>query len=276
MDIVEAIIAIRNNPGVVSSFISAVSRLFDHLIVSHGVFRGTHEVVLVEAQGAEVLDSAGNVFNHMDSLRQSRAALVNREQEIQRGLTFFARFSNTLSFKIREIVRPIVTRSESMRALMDETETKALELARTNGTRLQGVRIGAGGLGPEVARSEASLVSAQLEAQAVQLRARGIEPTILPNAAQASSYLARVRALAVNNKDSAAKMFPVLTAMRVAAQQALRQASIAGRALLSTVLDGLLIALEAVAARIGTTLTTPILIPTEILESLGGGSRTVA
>src|SRR5215472_18242032 len=106
MDIIEAILAIRNNPGEVSTFISAVSRLFDHLAVSRGVFRGTHEVVLAEAQGAEVLDAAGNVFNHMDSLRQSRAALLNREQEIERGLTFFARFSNLLSAKVREIVSP--------------------------------------------------------------------------------------------------------------------------------------------------------------------------
>jgi len=56
--------------------------------------------------------------------------------------------------------------------------------------------------------------------------------------------------------------------MRFAAQNALRQASVIGRALLQTVLDGLIAALEALAVRLGTMLVTPLLMPKDLLEKL--------
>ena len=111
--------------------------------------------------------------------------------------------------------------------------------------------------------------SRQSHAQAAQLTARGIQPKLIPNpTAAAQAYLARVRQQAVDSKDAVARLAPVLAAMRLAAQNALRQASVVGRALLQTVLDGLIAALEVLAARLGTMLVTPLVIPKSLLEKL--------
>jgi hypothetical protein len=277
VDLVQIILEFRQDPRFVTNFVAAVVRLFDHQVVLHGVYQGTHQAVVAEAQGAVLLDSSGAAFNHLGSLQESSRALANRENEIQAGLTRIARVHAPLAKRVREIVQPLLDRSASTRSIMAETEAKAAELARTAPTRLQGVRVGTGGLGPEIARNEAALVSSQLEAQAVQLRAQGIQPTLLPDAGATQQFIQRTRQLAVNERDAVARLTPLLTAMRLAIGRSLAQASAAGRALLSTILEPLNVALGFLASRLGGMLTTPILIPTTLLKSLRlEGDGTVA
>lgn len=238
------------------------------MVTLHGVCRGTQEAVVAEAQGAELLDASGRVFRHLGSLQGSANALANREAEIQSGLTHLARVHAPLGQRVREIVQPLLNHSASTRAIMAETEAKAAELARTAPTRLQGIRLGTGGLGPEIARNEAALVSRQMELQAVQLRARGIQPSLLPDAGATNQFIARTRQLALNNKDSIGRLLPILTAMRLAISRSLAQAGVAARALLSTILEPLDVVLEFLASRLGGMLVTPILVPIQLLKSL--------
>jgi hypothetical protein len=269
-DILEAIEEVRNNPQLAITFIANVIRLARNLVEIHGIFRGTHEAVLAEAQGGQLIDAAGRTVNHLASLQNSRQALANREADIQTGLTQMERISRTLSSAVRDVVKPLLELSRSNRALMDETEAEAANLARTAPSRLEGVPLGTGGLGPEVARDANALVSSQLTAQANQLLARGIDPTLISNATAAEqAYLDRIRDSAVNNQDSIVRLTPVLAAMRLAAQNALRQASFAFQMLLRTVLDGLLTALDALASGLGSSLNNIIIIPTKMLKSLG-------
>jgi hypothetical protein len=275
-DLVDIILEFRQDPRFVTNFVTAVVRLFDHLVVLHGAYQGTHQAVVAEAQGGVLLDSAGTAFNHLGSLQESSTALARRENEIQAGLTRIARIHAPFAQRVREIVQPLLDRSASTRSIMAETEAEAAELARTAPIRLQGVRLGTGGLGPEVVRNEAALVTSQLEAQAAQLQARGIQPTLLPDASSTQQFLQRTRELA-NQRDSITKLTPVLAAMRAAIGRSLAQASAAGRALLSTVLEPLDVALEFLASRLGGMLTTPLLIPKGLLKSLRlEGDDTVA
>ena len=269
-DILEAIEEIRNNPQLAITFIANVVRLARNLVEISGVFRGTHEAVLAEAQGAQLIDAAGRTVNHLESLQNTRQALANREADIQQGLTEMERISRTLSSAVRDVVKPLLELSRSNRALMNETEAEAANLARLAPTRLEGVPLGTGGLGTEVARDANALVSSQLTAQANQLLARGVDPTLISNATAAEqAYLERIRDTAINNQDTVARLTPVLAAMRLAAQNALRQASVALQMLLRTVLDGLIAALDALATRLGSSLNNIIIIPTKMLKSLG-------
>ena len=61
-------------------------------------------------------------------------------------------------------------------------------------------------------------------------------------------------------------MGAILAAMRLALRQALAEAGAAGRALLSTVFEQLLAALELLATRLGGMLVTPLVIPTSVLK----------
>jgi hypothetical protein len=269
-DIFDAIQEVRTNPRLGITFISNIIRLAQNLMEIHGVFRGTHEAVLAEAQGGELIDSAGQVVNHLASLQQSRQTLINREADIQANLTQLERISRTLSSVARDVVKPLLEFSRNNRALMTETEDEAAQLLRTAPTRLQGVPLGTGGLGPEVARDANSLISSQLAAQANQLAARGIDPQLISNATAAEqALLDRIRDQAINNQDTVAKMTPIIAAMRLAAQAALRQAAFAVRMLLNTILDGLIAALDALAASMGSMLVTPLIFPKNMTRFLG-------
>ena len=268
VDLVAFILEIREDPRFVTNFVAAVVRLFDNLVTMHGVYQGTQQAVVAEAQGAVLLDASGTAFNHLGSLQESSRALVNRENEIQAGLTRMARIHGPLAQRVREIVQPLLNRSASTRVILAETEARAAVLARTAPARLQNVRLGTGGLGPEIARNEAALVTNQLEAQAMQLRAQGIQPTLLPDAAQSQQFIQRIRQLSLNERDAIVKLTSILTGMRIAIARTLSQASAAARALLSTILEPLSVALEFLASRLGSMLVTPILIPTELLKSL--------
>lgn len=268
MDLTNLIIELRQDPRFVTAFVAAVVRLFDNLVTLHGVYQGTQEAVVAEAQGAELLDASGRVFTHLGSLRESANALANREGEIEAGLARLSRIHVPLAQRVREIVQPLLSESASTRAVMAETEAKAAELARIAPTRLQGIRLGTGGLGPEIARNEAALVSNQIEAQAAQLRARGIQPSLLPDAGATRQFIIRVRQLALNNRDSINRLLPILGTMRLVIAQSLAQAGAAARALLSTVLEPLDVALEFLASRLGGMLSTPLIVPSGLFRSL--------
>lgn len=252
LDIVEAIDAIRNAPGEVARFCASVVSLANTLISHHGVFQGSQEAALAESQGAQLFQGgAGTVVNHVQSVRQAGQSLANRQQEIQQGLNFFSRFSADLAAKLREILNPLLRAADATRAVIAETEAMAADLARTNATRLQGIPLQTG-------PRDVALISNQLNAQNAALAARGAPTTLLPDPGTAQAYLSRVRQMAVDSREAAGRIVPMIAAVRVACTQALARASVVGRALLSTVLEALSVALEAVIQ--GATLVTPVII----------------
>jgi hypothetical protein len=252
LDIVEAIDAIRDAPGEVARFCASVVSLANNLIFHHGVFQGSQEAALAEAQGAQLFQGgSGTVVKHLQSVREAGRALANRQLEIQNGLNFFARFSADLAAKLREILNPLLRASDATRAVIAETESMAADLARTNATRLQGIALQTG-------PRDVALISNQLNAQNAALAARGAPTTLLPDPGTAQAYLSRVRQMAIDAREAASRIVPMIAAIRVACTQALARASVVGRALLSTVLDALSAALEAVIQ--AGTLITPIII----------------
>jgi hypothetical protein len=252
LEIVEVIDAIRNAPGEVARFCASVASLARNLISNHGVFQGSQEAALAEAQAAELYRSGElTAANHLESVRNAGQALANRQQQIEQGLNFFARYSADLAAKLREILNPLLRASDATRAVIAETEAMAADLARTNATRLQGIALQTG-------PRDAALISNQLNAQNAALVARGAPTTLLPDPGAAQAYLSRVRQMATDSRDAASRIVPVIAAIRVACTQALARASAVGRALLSTVLEPLGAALETVIE--GATLVTPIII----------------
>ena len=259
MDVVDAIDAIRNAPGEVARFCASVVSLANTLISHHGVFQGSQEAALAEAQGAQLFPyGSGEVVDHLGSVRQAGQALANRQRDIQQGLNFFARFSADLATKLREILNPLLRASDATRAVIAETESMAADLARTNATRLQGIPFQTGA-------RDVTLISNQLNAQSAALQARGAPTTLLPDPGAAQAYLSRIRQMATDSREAASRIVPMIAAIRAACTQTLARAGVMGRALLSTVLEALGAALEAV------TLITPmiIIVPPKLPGSMG-------
>lgn len=248
----EAIDAIRDSPREVAQFCASVTKLANNLIFNHGVFQGSQEAALAEAQGAELFKGgAGKVVNHLQNVREAGQALAKAQQDIQRGLNFFARFSADLAAKLREMLNPLLRASDATRAVMAETEAIAADLARTNATRLQGIAFQTGA-------RDVTLISNQLNAQNAALAARGAPTTLLPDPGTAQAYLSRVRQMATDSREAASRIVPMIAAIRVACTQALARAGVVGRALLSTVLEALGTALETVIQ--AGSLITPVII----------------
>ncbi|MBV9174339.1 MAG: hypothetical protein JOZ81_30125 [Chloroflexi bacterium] len=148
-----------------------------------------------------------------------------------------------------------------------DTNAAATALRQTDATRLQGVVLGQGGLGPEIGRTPQALVSNQLNAMSSQLTARGIEPRLIPAARTSlQSVLASIRQLPIDGKDAAAKLSAALASMRVLLSQTIARASLVGRARLIATLLGIQNALISFGSR----LTTPIIIDLGTLHQIMG------
>lgn len=266
----ELIELLRNNPLHVFNLVVAISRLFQHLVVHHGVWRGTAEAVLAEAQGAQFLDGAGRVFNHLASLQSGRDALANRETEIQAGINRIASTDRLAAMRIREIVQPLLGQSQQTRAVLTEVESEALQLSRSMPGRLATVRMGTGGLVLDVGRAEAALASNQLLQQSAQLQSRNIEPNLIPSAmANGQQVMARVRTLPLCDKDALPRILTILTTMRLAVYRTLGQVGEVARLALEPILEPLAVALEWLAMNLGGRLVVfPILIPRSVLDEM--------
>ncbi len=140
---------------------------------SHGIFQGTHEAAIFEAQGGQIGPGG---FSHLNDLRATAIAIQSRQDALNLALNRINGIDQAVGTRIKEVVQPLLRQSGQFLSAAKETERVAAELQRTDPTRFRGVLLGQGGLGPEIGRTANSLVSTQLNQQAQQLTQRGIEP----------------------------------------------------------------------------------------------------
>lgn len=243
---------------IVSTSAELMRAIVDLLVImsgsAHGILQGTHEAVLVEAQGAQIGPGG---FSHIQNMRDTLRDLAARETALQSALGNLSRFEPGIATRIRSILSPLTTQAASYREAMQQTEQMAIELQRTDGTRLQGVMFGQGGSGPEVGRTVKALCSTQMNERAREFAARGIEPRIIPSVrAAGQQVMASIRQLPLAIRDASDKVIAIIGAMRVALTQAARAALVSGQAALSAALN----AVEAALVNVGSRLTTPIIV----------------
>lgn len=233
---------------------------------SHGIFQGTHEAALFEAQGGQIGPGG---FSHINDLRATAQAIQTRQAALELALNRLGGMEPALGPRLRAICQPLLNQSGTYLRVAAETERAALELQRSNPTRFANVIMGEGGMGPEVGRTAQALVSNQMNAMSRQLTARGIEPRLIPSARAAlQPVLTQIRQnLPLQDRDAVAKLSAILASMRAMLSVAARQALLAGRAALAAALA----AIEEALVGIGSRLTTPLIIinPQEILRRLG-------
>jgi hypothetical protein len=196
---------------------------------SHGVLQGTHEAVLAEAQGGQIVRNVaqqGATFQHFHDLERTAGDIVRREQRVLSLLGRIGGEDRGLMVRMRESLRPLLGLTRQYLQTMEGTRNLALDLIRTHPTRLSGVHFGSGGLGTGVERGRQALISTQLQQMAGQLRSRGITPTLVPNAsATARVVLANIRQLPLTVRDAALSASAAVSAVRLALTQAARTAA---------------------------------------------------
>jgi hypothetical protein len=113
---------------------------------SHGIFHGTDEAALFEAQGGQI---GPGRFNHLDSLRQTAAAIETRQDALNRlqGL------DGALGSRLKQLCDPVLRQSGRYLRAAADTESAAVSLRSTDPTRFEGVIVGEGGLANPAALS---------------------------------------------------------------------------------------------------------------------------
>ena len=230
----------------------------------HGVYQGSHEGAIFEAQGGTIGPGG---FNHLQSVLNSAVAIQRRQDAANLALNRINGVAPVLGPRVRALVKPLLDLGQQYLDTAAKTRDTANLLAQTDPTRFQGVVVGQGGLGPEIDRTSQALVSNQLTAMAQQLEDRGIEPRLIPQSqGAAQSVLASIRQLPLDGREAGQKLAGAIAAIRLLVRQTAVRAAIIGRARLVAVMIGIEEALVAFGSR----LTTPILIDMRVIhQSLG-------
>lgn len=217
---------------------------------SHGIFQGTHEAVVVEAQSAQ-LGPEG--FVHIGDLQSTGKAIADRTLALNNALARLKGLDPAVGPRVQQVVKPILDQSAQYRTTIAQTEQMAADLARTNGTRLSGVMFGQGGSGPEIGRTVQALCSTQMQQRAAEFRSRGIEPQIIPSARMAGTQLtAAIRQLPIDKNEAIQRLAGVLTTVRFVMTNFANQAAIASRIGLQAGLTAISEALLSLGGRLGT------------------------
>jgi hypothetical protein len=221
---------------------------------SHGMFRGTCEAVLAEAQGAQIGPGG---FNHLQSLRNTLSVVTTRQDALKSAIDRIASIDPGLSARVRQILSPLLNQSSQVIETLEETEKMAVDLGRQNPPRLSGVIFGQGGMGPEIARDSRALITTQMQQTASQLAGRGIEPRLIPAIQSGGTQLLdKIRQLPTTLDDCIRNLLATITAIRLAVQQAAIQAGRVGLA----VLGDALVTIGEVLASLGSRLVNLLLI----------------
>jgi hypothetical protein len=230
---------------------------------SHGIFQGSQEAALFEAQAGQIGPGG---FDHLDDVRKTAAAIQTRQDAVNLALNRLQGIDSALGGRLRAICQPVLRQSGEYLNAAAGTERAAISLRQTDPTRFQGVIIGEGGLGPEIGRTSRALVTNQLNQMSQQLIRRGIEPRLIPTARQSlQPVMVAIRQLPIDAREAIAKLSAALTAMRVILSVAAQQALLAGRAALTAAL----LAIEQALISIGSRLTAPpIIIPKSVLQEI--------
>lgn len=244
---------------------------------AHGILRGSHEAALAEAQGAQIVRNVaaqGATFSHIRDLEGTARALMAREAQVQSVLGKIGEVDRGVMIRAKEALQPMLTAARQNLDLIERTRNVAADLIRTHPNRLAGVHFGSGGLGPGVGRTPASLISTQIQQMAATLRARGIDPTLVPRAhAAGNALMSSIRQLPVSIQDAGIRVAAAAAAARAAFTQAAARAAASSAA--STFLRGLAAAMEVLLTVGGRLISVPIIIidPKQLQP---GGSPTEA
>jgi hypothetical protein len=231
----------------------------------HGIYQGSHEAALFEAQGG-VIGPGG--FNHLASVMQTATAIQARQDATELALNRLQGLDPAISSRVRALCEPVLQLTRQYLQTTAATNNAAAVLSQTDPIRLRGVVLGQGGLGPEIGRTTQALVTNQLNAMSSQLTARGIEPKLIPSTQPVlQSVLSSIRQLPLDGREAGAKLAAALGAVRVLLTQTFARASVIGRARLIAAILGL----ERVLVEFGGRLTTPIIvINSRLLRQLMG------
>lgn len=252
-------------PAQILGLMRSVLNLVEQLVFNHSWQSNTQLAAMAEAQGAEIVRSNGVTANHAASLQQALAAVANAEGRVRGDIT--AVRNPGAQNALREVLRPLFDHSRQIRDTGTKTLNLLPEIARLNPRRLEGVPLGAG------ERGRASSVVQQLANQAVSLRARGIEPTLVQNATgPIRAAIAEAEALPAEEREAAVRMTPVIVAMRQLIVAQLRVATATLRAALEHFLGPLETMLQFLARELGGRLNTFFLIPKSLLDQMLRGA----
>jgi len=219
---------------------------------SHGIFQGTHEAAIFEAQGGTI---GPDGFSHIDDLRATAQAIQTRQDALNLALNRLNGIDAAVGSRVREVCQPLLKQSGELLSAASETERAVVELERTDPTRFEGLVLGQGGLGTGIGRTGQALISTQLNQQAQQLMARGIEPRLIPAARMGlQGVVAQIRNLPLDAKEAIRNLSLTLASMRAILAAFARQALLAGRVALGAALT----AIGEALVEIGSRLTTPI------------------
>jgi hypothetical protein len=162
-----------------------------------------------------------------------------------------------------DVLRPLFDLSRDVRRIASNTLTSAAEVARTAPRRLEGVPFEAG------ERGRASSVVQQLTGQAAQLRQRGIDPELVPNAsASVRNAISEAESLAAEEREAIIRITPVVAFMRQRIITQIRNATAVVRAALTRFLQPLETLLEFLARTLGSRLPSFILVPKFIVDEM--------
>ncbi|MER7779938.1 hypothetical protein ABTZ21_33830 [Streptomyces sp. NPDC096191] len=222
--------------------------------VMHGVYQGSHEAALFEAQGG-VIGPGG--FNHLTNVMDTARNIQGNRDAVELTLNRLQGVGPAVGLRVRSLCDPVLKLADDYLRIAQQTNNAATVLRQTDPARLQGVVLGQGGLGPEIGRTQQALVTNQMNAMSAQLTARGIEPRLIPSAQSAlQPVLTSIRQLPLNGREAAQKLTGALGAIMVLVRQTAARAGIIGRARLTAALLGI----ETALVEFGARLTTPIII----------------
>jgi hypothetical protein len=229
---------------------------------AHGILRGSHEAALAEAQGAQIVRNVaqqGATFEHILDIENTGAAILDRLRDVQGLLGKIGEIDPGVMRRSKEALQPLIETAESNVELIEETQGVAADLTRNFGNRLTGVYFGQGGLGPQVGRSFVALISTQINQMAVTLRARGIEPNLIPSEfTRGRMLMQQIQQLPVTIEDAFQRMAGALAAVRaLLTQSAIRAAANTAS---SSFLRFLSAAFEGLFTISGRLVTLPIII----------------
>jgi hypothetical protein len=184
----------------------SAAELARRLEVHHAGFRGTYEAAIAEAQGATMYDPSGQIFSHIDSMRQGAQAINTQLQAVTAGLNRLSRLDRNAGHRAQSGLQQLLQRARQMVGLAREVERLVAGLRNQYSSRLGLAPVGSGG------RTEGNLISTQLQRAGLDL----LPPELQP---RTQALIAQIKRVPVNEQQARA----VLVGELDKANQALAQ-----------------------------------------------------
>jgi hypothetical protein len=192
-------------------------------VTHHGVWRGTLDAALAEAQGFALVDKEGHVPAHLGNMRDALRLLLERREALSVAVSRVESLSAYGARFLREGIAPLQQLAADRVGLLRQTEELIVEMRRLELLRISGERLGGIAM-PTLDRTVEALASTRLKELTGPFTRRGISliPQGLSQAPWVRALLAELEALPLEAKHAAEQLAAPLAAMRAACQGALR------------------------------------------------------